>query len=286
MSYKIAVNSGHGMQTAGKRTPKLLNDLYIDGKLVRKKGEVIHEKEFNKASAEYLIQALKRCGFEVLNVSPGEDDISLSSRVNQANSWGADFYIDKHYNALVGDSFQTKAKGIVSIYYQTSTKSKSAATIIQEELIKEHGGYSFGARADKDISGFSLYVLKNTKMPAVLTESGFMDNIGEAERMLNPKFQKADAEATCRGICRYLNVKYITENSIPEVVPQYIKIIQAVNCRSTPKFNIDNVVRELKVGEVFTVVDRVKTDSTTDMYKLKSGLFVTVSSKYVSVYKK
>ena len=291
MAIKIAVSSGHGMETAGKRTPPLIEDLYINGKLVRKKGEVIHEKEFNKGSAEYLIKALKRCGFEVLNVSEGTKDIPLSTRVNKANKWGADFYISKHYNAL-GDCkyFQGKARGIVSIYNSGSTKGSNAAKLIQAELIKEHGGYNFGARADKDISGFSLYELSKTKMVAVLTESGFMDNIKEANRMLDPTFQKADGEATCRGICKYFNVKYIEENEVIEEIkdiPKYIKIIQNVNRRSEPNFSNDkNIVRELKVGEVFTVVARVKSNCSTDMYKLKSGVYVTTSKKYVEEYKK
>ena len=210
--YLIAVDSGHGMETAGKRTPPLTKDLYINGKLVRKKGEVIHEKEFNKPTAEYLIEALERCGFNTLNVSSGTSDVPLKDRVTKANNIKADFFISKHYNALGScQSFQTKAKGIVSIFNSGSTKGEKAAKLIQEELIKEHKGYSFGARADKDISGFTLYVLSNTKMPAVLTESGFMDNIEEAERMLDPKFQKADAEATCKGICKYFGVTYKEE---------------------------------------------------------------------------
>lgn len=286
MSYKIAVSSGHGMSTPGKRTPPLLNDLYIDGKLVRQKGKVIHEKEFNKGSAKYLIKALERCGFEVLNVSPGDEDVSLRTRVDRANKFKADMYIDKHYNAL-GDCkfFQGKAKGIVSIYNKGSAKGKIAATLIQAELIREHGGYNFGAREDLEISGFSLYVLKNTNMVAVLTESGFMDNVVEAERMLDTKFQKADGEATCRGICKYFNVKYIEEKEVINI-PKFIKIIKNVNCRKTNSFNSDNVVSELKVGQVFTVVERVKSDTPTDMYKLKSGLFITTSNKYVEEYKK
>ena len=36
--YLIALDDGHGMNTPGKRTPPLTKDLYIDGKLVRKKG--------------------------------------------------------------------------------------------------------------------------------------------------------------------------------------------------------------------------------------------------------
>lgn len=35
--YLIALDDGHGMATSGKRTPPLKEDLYIDGKLVRKK---------------------------------------------------------------------------------------------------------------------------------------------------------------------------------------------------------------------------------------------------------
>lgn len=290
MAIKIAVSSGHGMSTSGKRTPPLPKDLYIGGKLVKKKGEIIHEKEFNKASAEYLIKALKRCGFEVLNVSQGTIDIPLSTRVSKANNWGADFYISKHYNALGNCSyFQGKAKGIVSIYNYGSAKGKVAAQLIQAELIKEHGGYNFGARADKDISGFTLYELNRTKMVAVLTESGFMDNINEAYRMLDPKFQKADGEATCRGICKYFKVKYVEENKVEENkdIPKHIKIIKNVNCRSKADFSKDEyIVKELKVGEVFTVVKRVKSNCNTDMYKLKSGLYVTTSDKYVEEYKK
>ena len=79
--YLIALDDGHGMETAGKRTPKLLEDLYIDGKLVRKKGEVIKENEFNRAVVKYLEKALKRCGFEVLLVAPTDVDTSLQNRV-------------------------------------------------------------------------------------------------------------------------------------------------------------------------------------------------------------
>lgn len=58
-------------------------------------------------------------------------------------------------------------------------------------------------------------MLRYTSMPAILTESGFMDNLEEAKTMLDPVFQKADAEATCRGICKYFDVTYIEESNIP-----------------------------------------------------------------------
>ena len=81
--YAIALDDGHGMNTAGKRTPPLTSDLYIDNTLVRKKGEVIKENEFNRAVVNYLKEALIRCGFEVLLVAPTDEDTSLQARVKK-----------------------------------------------------------------------------------------------------------------------------------------------------------------------------------------------------------
>lgn len=290
--YLIAVDSGHGMSTPGKRTPKLIKNLYVDGKLVKKKGDIIHEKEFNKASAEYLIKALERCGFNTINVSPGTSDISLQDRVRKANNAGADFYISKHYNAIGSCSkFQNSTKGIVSIYNYGSSRSEKAAKLIQEELIKEHGGRSFGARADKDISGCSLYVLRNTRMPAVLTESGFMDYQPEAERMLDPKFQKEDAESTCKGICKYFEVSYKKEStpSKPSTSNNKKKLIKniygkEINIRSSADWD-GKIVGKLKAGDSLTLKEGPLTakNGSTKMYKTILDTYVTASSKYVKI---
>lgn len=285
--YLIAVDSGHGMSTPGKRTPKLTKNLYIEGKLVKKKGEIIHEKEFNKPTAEYLIKALERCGFDTINVSPGTSDVSLQERVRKANNAGADFYISKHYNAVGSCSkFQDDVKGIVSIYNYGSSRSEKAAKLIQEELIKCHGGRSFGARSDKDISGFSLYVLAHTKMTAVLTESGFMDYQPEAERMLDTKFQKADAEATCKAICKYFGVTYKKESKPTTTTKKkMIKNIygEDINIRSSADWE-GKVVGKLKAGDSLTYVSTVTAkNGRTKMYKTILGTYVTASDKYTKI---
>lgn len=86
--YLIAVDSGHGMQTAGKRTPAIPEAWFN-----KKKGDIIHEKEFNKPAAEYLITALKRCGFDTINVSPGTADVSLKDRYTKANNTKANAFV-------------------------------------------------------------------------------------------------------------------------------------------------------------------------------------------------
>ena len=287
--YLIALDDGHGMETAGKRTPPLENDLYINGQLVRKKGSIIHENEFNRAVVVYLSEALKRSGFDVLLVAPGDSDVPLATRVKSANDANADAYVSKHYNSI-GEKWQTKAKGLVTIiHYNHLQMSKVLATNVHEELWqlhKEHDCINYGVRTDMDVSGFSLYVLRNTKMPAILTESGFMDNMLEASKMLDQKFQKSDAEATCKGICKTFGVNYIEPNdseNLENADAKYVKVIvDELNIRSSPSWSDDAISGIVKKGEVFTIVRKIDVDAN-PMYELKSGVYITASTNYVQV---
>ncbi|WMJ90610.1 N-acetylmuramoyl-L-alanine amidase [Anaerocolumna sp. MB42-C2] len=210
MPYLVAVDSGHGMETAGKRTPPIPEDWF--GK---KKGESIHEKEFNKPTAEYLIKALNRCGFNTINVSPGITDVPLTNRWRAANTAKADIFVSKHYNASTGK--WGSANGIETIISQyAGTGSKRLAKSVQEELVKAHKRNDRGVKTDILQSCINIAVLHNTIMPAILTESGFMDNLTEAKSMLDMNFQKADAEATCRGICNFFGITYIEDFPEPK----------------------------------------------------------------------
>lgn len=209
MSYLVAVDSGHGMETVGKCTPPIPDYWY--GK---KKGESIREKEFNKPAAEFLIEALIRCGFRTLNISPGTADVPLKERYNAANQAKADILVSKHYNAHTGK--WGAANGIETIVSQYAKENtKKLAAFVQEELVHAHLRTDRGVKTDIQQNGINLAILRNASMPAILTESGFMDNITEAKTMLDVNFQKADAEATCKGICRYFNIPYIKEIMIP-----------------------------------------------------------------------
>lgn len=207
----IAVDSGHGMETEGKQTPPIPEAWF--GK---KAGDVIHEKEFNKPAADYLIKALERCGFTTINVSPGTTDVSLTQRYTAANNANADAFVSKHYNASTGS--WGSANGIETIISQyASDNTKKLAQLVHKELITAHGRTDRGVKTDIEQSGINIAVLRYTKMPAILTESGFMDNVAEAKTMLDPQFQIADAIATCKGLCTYFGVNYVDE-SVPSGV--------------------------------------------------------------------
>ena len=54
---------------------------------------------------------------------------------------------------------------------------------------------------------------------------------------------------------------------------------------SRPDFTSASVIGVIKKGGVYTVVEKIeRTD--TDMYKLKSGVYITASPKYVEVFEK
>lgn len=65
--------------------------------------------------------------------------------------------------------------------------------------------------------------------------------------------------------------------------PKFIKIIRDVNYHKTPDFKNSSVIGIALSGEVFTAVELVDRTGT-DMYKLKSGAYITTSSKYVKLY--
>lgn len=186
---KIAIDNGHGLQTPGKRTP-----LFPDSSQIR-------EWQFNYPTALKLGELLLANGFEVQFVSPGEEDIPLSTRTARANQANADLFVSIHYNAHQG--VWGSHGGVETYHYPNSAKGQQLATVVQEELIRETG------LRDRGVKSANFQVLRETTMPAVLVECGFMDNMEEATLMLDEEHQWKCARAIARGICRYVGKVYI-----------------------------------------------------------------------------
>lgn len=184
---KVAIDNGHGKNTAGKRTPP-----FPDTK------KVINEWEFNYATAKILKGILENQGHEVLMVSNTTEDTPLKTRTSKANEWGADVFISIHYNAYTG--IWGNHGGIETYYYPSSADGKKLAESVQDELIKETGLRSRGVKSA------NFQVLRQSKMVAILVECGFMDNLDEAKLMLDTNHQRKCAESIANGVNKYLGV--------------------------------------------------------------------------------
>ena len=107
---------------------------------------------------------------------------SLRIRVDQANSWGADYFISIHTNA----SQYPSAKGSEAIVYNSQSPAIPLAESILRGLQTATGFPNRGV-----YSRPTLYVLRRTNMPAVLVEIGFITNPEEAALMENDPGQFA-----------------------------------------------------------------------------------------------
>lgn len=190
---KIALDDGHGIDTAGKRTPPI-PDL---------NGRVIRENEFNREVVRYLDEELKRFGFETLLVAPTDNDTPLKIRVDLANNWGADAYVSVHYNAYDGKFDGYDPSGHSVHIYPGSKEGRKLADSVLKHLIQGT------PQKNRGIKENNFFVLRETKMPAILSENGFMDNSAEARLMLDVDFQKEVAREHAKGICEYFGVPYV-----------------------------------------------------------------------------
>lgn len=120
---------------------------------------------------------------------------SLAARVNEANSWGADYFISLHANA----SDIPSASGSEGLVYSLYSKAVPLAENILASLSETTGIQNRGI-----VSRPGLYVLRRTRMPATLIELGFITNPGDASLMANSP--ELFAEGVAQGILQFLGL--------------------------------------------------------------------------------
>ena len=101
---------------------------------------------------------------------------SLRARVDDANSWGADYFISLHANA----SSNSSVSGSEALVYSQPSTASELATDILYWMNRITGLRNRGVITRK-----GLYVLRKTAMPAVLVEMGFISNPSDAALMNN-----------------------------------------------------------------------------------------------------
>lgn len=301
----IALDDGHGMFTPGKRTP-----------WVSELGRFVHENEFNRAVVKYMDAHLRKIGFKTLLVAPTDADTSLTARTNLANQKGADAYVSIHYDALDGVFNSNDPEGLTVFYQVGSTQGKKLATSIHKYL--KQGT----KQKDRGVKSNNLHVTRATRMPAILSENGFMDNRREAILMTQVSFQKEVADEHVRGICDYFGVAYkpLEETapkpaskpavSKPEPKPAPKPVakkpvvssldtslkssrveskVDSLKFYSKPSWDAKDSVGTVNKGLGFIILGKLKVDGAFQ-YKVKNSsgkvFYITASDKFVKVEKK
>ena len=181
MSFKLALNAGHGLNTAGKRCMKALDP------------NETREWTLNNRIADKIESLLAAYdGIEILRIddTTGVADIALATRTTKANNWGADFYLAIHANAGVNGG---TGGGIMAFVY-TSVDSTTLAwqKELYDELIKLTG---LKGNRSTPLAKANLHEVRETRMPAVLLELGFMDSAVDVPIILTEDFANKCAQA-------------------------------------------------------------------------------------------
>ncbi|MGE8080988.1 N-acetylmuramoyl-L-alanine amidase family protein [Peribacillus loiseleuriae] len=143
--------------------------------------------------------------------------IELSERANIANRTNVDVFISNHVNAGGGTGYESY------IYTKPSVGSVKLQSLVNAEALATAKKYGLGAHGDDSKRG-DLAVVRQTNMPALLTEIAYIDS-KDADLLKNNNFIKDMAAAYARGVAKYLNLpaKQVVSNVVTDTKKYRLK---------------------------------------------------------------
>lgn len=194
ISQIIAVDPGHGGYDPGA----------VFGK--------VHEKDINLILSKKIKKQFENSGFFVVLTRNGDYNYAikglhgneakrydLTQRIKIINSSKAKMLLTVHVNS----SKKTAYAGAEAFYYPNSSRGKILADYIQEELKGIPGMQKRLPKTSK------CFMLRNTKVPAVLIEIGYLSNSKERKRLQDPEYLNLIAEKITVGLIKYYDVQEI-----------------------------------------------------------------------------
>src|SRR5690625_5360245 len=181
----VAIDAGHGLNTAGKRTP-------ADER----------EWSFNSIVAQSIIDNLKKYrGVKTVRLDDptGKRDVPLRERTNKANNAKADILISCHHNANTGK--WGGWTGTETYHYPNSTKGRELAQAVHPAVVK---AYSL---RDRGIKSANFHMLRESNMPAVLIEGGYIDSTIDIKKLRDNKVLNRAGKNVADTIARDFNLR-------------------------------------------------------------------------------
>lgn len=160
-------------------------------------GNGLQEKNLNLQIATRIRDILNAeyTGHQIRMSRTGDTTVTLAERTNNANAWGADFFLSIHINAGGGTGYED------FIYPNSGAPTTTYQNIIHDEITKL---VDFRNRGKKQAN---FHVLRESRMPALLTENGFIDNVNDANKLKQASFIETIARGHVNGLVRAFNLQ-------------------------------------------------------------------------------
>jgi|GEM_PF-1488252 len=149
---------------------------------------------------------LKDYPVDVIMTREKDETVSLAERVTMANKANADIFVSIHTNAA-GTPAAEGIETYHSIFSNIGEGGHKLAMCIQEEVCRATNRKSRGIKTRKGSDGRDYYyVIRRTRMPAVIVECGFHTNPVEEHLLKSDGFRLLCAQGIARGILRYFDI--------------------------------------------------------------------------------
>jgi N-acetylmuramoyl-L-alanine amidase len=155
----------------------------------------LREADLNLDIARRVESILRRAGVPVVMTRTSDVTVSLASRAARANNRRVDAFVSIHNNS----SRDHSAHGTQVYRSIREDGSATLGTKLRNELARSPG-LPTTLHARRGDHGDYYYVLRNTKMPAVIVEGAFVSNRSDARKLASPSFRQKIAESIARGI--------------------------------------------------------------------------------------
>ncbi len=151
----------------------------------------LREKDVVFPISQQVAQILEQNGVQAVLTRQYDGTVELAPRTQMANRLNATLFVSIHANA----AYRRGATGVETFYYQSGYR---LAQYIQNSILANFRMTNRGVKRAR------FYVLRNTAMPSVLVETGFVTNDYDASILSNPSQRNLMAQAIAQGILQYL----------------------------------------------------------------------------------
>jgi N-acetylmuramoyl-L-alanine amidase len=153
----------------------------------------VYEKHLALDTATRLESQLRQKGINTVMTRRSDYFVSLPQRVSLANRYRNAIFVAVHYNY----TWKSDVNGLETYY--CTPQSQRLAQCVHAGMTKRV------STADRGVKFARYYVIRNTTIPAILVECGFVSNAKERSRMKSAWFRESLARGIAEGIMRYRN---------------------------------------------------------------------------------
>jgi len=183
MAKLVVLDAGHGGSDGGAT------------------GNRLREKDLTLAICKRARDILRRnYQVDVALTRSTDKEVSLDARSDFANSRGADYFVSVHINSGGGEGYEDFVHERVPVDSPAETLRSVVHTAVAK-LARSRGAQDRGEKKA------NFHVLRETTMPALLTENLFIDNRQDAALLRDEAFLAEIGRAHARGIAHALHLR-------------------------------------------------------------------------------